>query len=697
MARGELTRRNRQPDSLVFHGELHGEATTVRIIGRSPRLTPEIDSFNAQFPVVVIDEIRHLTGKFTETGPETNTFRREIRIPGVPGGGADRERWVVKDVTKGMGSGEGTYYPYNVRVKGISEPEKYLFEYEDIRFELEEHEGWFYPKGGSKANQTASHDPNDPGKKQNIGTDSQGKPIRKLKAKDVPTEYKFIKQAGFAELAKRSTGNPYLAIISNCDNSGSGDTIEIDGVVWPKINAFDYEKDWKVNLGGDKVLVAVNDDYSERQKDAAENWIKDNQPGADGKHRISPDADDEISLQDGFFVLGGTRGKQKLTISWTIGEGLNLFMKIDNEWLHVRNDDKKCTEFEPNPGEEIQIPLKLEGIDSGKPGKVVAKIAHGTVGKKLESHPLNFEVKRTCRIAYLAGSSDMYTTEIKKRLDEIKSNYESIAPSGRFFVHHELLKGKDEANMYARNYYGAEKFPSFWRQIVLSTHGRAPSTGGMSANEKKFYNERINWSHDIGDQSGLGPWYWQAYWRGTADRPFESQNSSEFRDRFEGKDTSWYNDNESGHFGTYSSMGNELQARFGPNKIETEIEISRGKFFLPKALAKPADDLSFVLNCCYNRWAWRHPKDCPTNLKKALLKKDDDCREDSGFFDSVFKRDGNEYAPMKKGFHGGLLHGKLGFGEHTPNSRIFDYDYTIPVQIEGYMKLFEAKKQESDQ
>ncbi|MBN1865575.1 MAG: hypothetical protein JW808_11820, partial [Victivallales bacterium] len=144
-----------QPDSLVFHGELDGEETTVRILGRSPRLTPRIDRFNAQVPVMVIDQISTITGQFTETEPESNLFRCEVRIPGVPGGGgAGRERWVVRDVRKGMGSTQGTCAPFTMRVKGLPDPEEYLgawdaFPAEFAKSQLAPDDGWFYLKGGS--------------------------------------------------------------------------------------------------------------------------------------------------------------------------------------------------------------------------------------------------------------------------------------------------------------------------------------------------------------------------------------------------------------------------------------------------------------------------------------------------------------------------------------------------------------------
>ena len=250
--------RPKQPASLDFQGELEDLPAQVQILGQPPRLTQGIDAFSARVPIVVQGEIRTFTGVFTETTPTSNLFRLTLTftIPNPP----PKEQWSVKDIINREGSGKGTYYPYNVRVKGIPDPENFLFEYDGTRYELEEYEGWFYLKGGSSGNRNQSHDPDDTGKARDIGTDSEGKLNRKLKAKDIPTGYKFIAREGFAAFAKKDVGNPYLAIISNCDNSSMVETIEIDGVKWPKKSAFDYEQDLKYNLDGNTVLVAVNDD-----------------------------------------------------------------------------------------------------------------------------------------------------------------------------------------------------------------------------------------------------------------------------------------------------------------------------------------------------------------------------------------------------------------------------------------------------
>jgi len=136
--------RPKQPASLVFHGELDGLPAQIRILGRPPRLTPNIDSFNARAPVVVNDEIRLFTGQFTETGPETNLFRYTITIPAPP----PRERWIVKEVRAPRNSAIGSYFPNTLRVKGLPSTEGFALKIHDIRADLKEHDGWMYPKGG---------------------------------------------------------------------------------------------------------------------------------------------------------------------------------------------------------------------------------------------------------------------------------------------------------------------------------------------------------------------------------------------------------------------------------------------------------------------------------------------------------------------------------------------------------------------
>jgi len=702
-AGGTFTENTGEESSLVFHCDMNEDEEPEDIsITDFAGLTDEKDSFTAEVPLLILGQVVYRTLEFTETNKKSNKFKAEFTFSG----GTTTEEWKITRISNYTGSGEGSYIPYNVRAKGIKNTSEYRLEYEGTKFELEEEDGWFYLKGKSKANRTKSHQSENKDNATDIGTNTDGKIDKKDKTKGDKVKFEFIKQEGFAKIYELKHGEPYLVLISNFDNSDLKENgIEIDKIKWPSDNGFDYASDWKYYIKGNRLLVAVNDDYSERQKSGSE-WIKDNLPASDGKHQIKPDSENEISLQDALLVIGGIIAKSgekevNVTFRWLIDNDkvFNVFFRIkDTEpWTLAVNGKDSTVKYKI--GEELQIPVKIEGLTGDKTGKVSVYLVQGAFPRKNADAPLNLQIEKTCRVAYLAGHSDYLNKYAEDTLKKTKEDYESVSPKGRYMLNYILLNDKDEANDYALNYFPVrsttDKFPSFWRQIVLCSHGGDP-INSIPSNQKEFYKKRVNWCHETGDGAsyGLYPWYRDAYWNGSIDvlgnRSFQSQNSVEFRKRFEGNDTSWYEDEASEHFGTYFKVGDEIQSGILHSNLKSSITLG-SNVSSPDELVDPASDLTMILDCCYSRWAWRHPLKCPTNLHKVMLKKSEDCQSDSKFFDTVFKKEGNEYVP-REGSSYSLKYGKLGVGEHIAEHRSITFYYTIPVHVAGYIKMFDKTK-----
>ena len=150
-----------EPASSEFYGTLNETDAKIAITNFSG-LTNKKDTLTAEIPVIVNNTIVYITADFTETAKNSRIFRVKSTYT-FPGGGAN-ERWSVAGISNNTGTGKGIYVPTTVRVKGLVNPEQYLAEFSETEMDLEEHDGWYYLKGGSLAHIVIVPDKDNPNK-----------------------------------------------------------------------------------------------------------------------------------------------------------------------------------------------------------------------------------------------------------------------------------------------------------------------------------------------------------------------------------------------------------------------------------------------------------------------------------------------------------------------------------------------------
>jgi len=237
---------------------------------------------------------------------------------------------------------------------------------------------------------------------------------------------------------------------------------------WPKASPFDespsernYQKD------GYPVLVAVNDDYTEKQKKSGE-WVKDNIAGdADGIVEL------DKSLQNGKLYVPIDIADSRL--KWQFTENIKVWWKLPgaDDWTEIPKEDG--TEFKKFT--DGMIPLKLEGITKGSARLEVTFI----IGKIEIKDSFNYKVLPTVRMVACYGKFEKVHDPIKSMVSylnkELKPIVKKVAPKGRF----ELRVKKASRKLVvlcAKNQYPHRnpqyRYPHYWTHFFLFAHGGKP-------------------------------------------------------------------------------------------------------------------------------------------------------------------------------------------------------------------------------
>jgi len=457
-----------EPASSVFHGNIEKIDATLTIT-KFVGLTDKKDTLTAELSYIIEGEsIKIFTADFTETKKDSNIFRTEIDLQ-KSAGITIEEEWIMEKIVNGDGSGEGSYYPYNIRVRGLKSSDAYIFRHEGKNYKMEEHDGWYYLKGKSLAHHCISDHP-EFNKTRCVGSDSDGALYVKEDNRKANIKYELVKDDSV--IAMKEDSKPYVHIISNFDNSDLEEhSTEFEGFKWPTDNGFDFESDWPYYLKGNKLYLAVNDDYTERQKDASGKWIKDNLMLGNEHHIVEND----ISLQDGVLIIGKANGTEKAKLKWTNRKEVLIWWKIPGQGHFTVAPDNY--ELDMKDTDDVIIPLKIEGL-SAFDGFVSFSVSWDDMEGAIE-RKLNLKVFPTFRMVACQGRIKDELNDPIGRMQTfltktLAPKIQQVSPKGIFELK-TIVASKDNVTECAKNRYPDEdRFPKYWNLLFLYAHGKDP-------------------------------------------------------------------------------------------------------------------------------------------------------------------------------------------------------------------------------